>query len=631
MSEHIGWHHPVDESDQWDGFNDSGIETFAGSPLRSVAREVNQNALDAGNSEPVEVKIRLHKVNTGEIPDLDELKVNIKSCYEASKGESRKAEIFFEEALKDLEKENIHVLEVSDYNTRGMKGPSSNGTPFYAFMKAKGQSKKESETAAGSYGIGKFAPYSVSKFRTVFVSTVYEDKPGKFQQLTQAKSILMSHDIDGKRKQGVGFWGIKKKCQPICGVSPEIPSWIQRVNSEEELSKYIGSKLSVLSFDVTANWKELLAVSVAENFFGAISNDNLRVDVDGKHILDRSNINEFFNREDIRKIIEKMSNEPNQFDNCNNYLAALQKSPDVIVEESEMRELGLCQIRILIGEGLPKKVCALRNGMFITDNLNGLKSFSDFKEFVAVFRCLSTKGNELLRAMEPPKHDDFEPDRLPTKDEQKKGKRALRILSKWIRDMLKRHAKDPVSEVTQIDELKDFFGDESEDDSGKGTEEINPYGDVIIRAKPIKVKVDTAKTVGEEAKGGGGEGEDNEGGGGNVGSGGGDGRGGSGSGEGGSGGGSQKPIVSINNIRAIPLSSKERKISFTPTITGMISIRLMEAGADVDYDTSVSKSDLGEIKNGCVIVDVTAGSRFNVNVELNNDFSGALKVVAHEI
>ncbi len=29
----IGWHHPVDDADQWDGFNDSGIEHFRGNPM----------------------------------------------------------------------------------------------------------------------------------------------------------------------------------------------------------------------------------------------------------------------------------------------------------------------------------------------------------------------------------------------------------------------------------------------------------------------------------------------------------------------------------------------------------------------------------------------------------------------
>ena len=70
MSGDIGWHHPVDESDQWDGFNEPGIEHFAGSPIRHLAREVNQNALDAGDADIVDVRIRLHEVEVTSIPHL---------------------------------------------------------------------------------------------------------------------------------------------------------------------------------------------------------------------------------------------------------------------------------------------------------------------------------------------------------------------------------------------------------------------------------------------------------------------------------------------------------------------------------------------------------------------------------
>ncbi len=173
-SDQIGWHHPTDESDQWDGFNEPGIEHFAGSPVRHLAREIHQNACDASSGTgTVTVKIHLRKVMTSEIPNVDELKANFQSCLDASHNESKKAEIFFENAIKELEKDKIDVLEISDYNTLGMKGPSTNGTPFYAFMKAKGQSRKENDQASGSYGIGKFAPYAVSKIRTIFISTVF--------------------------------------------------------------------------------------------------------------------------------------------------------------------------------------------------------------------------------------------------------------------------------------------------------------------------------------------------------------------------------------------------------------------------------------------------------------------------
>lgn len=99
-------------------------------------------------------------------------------------------------------------------------------------------------------------------------------------------------------------------------------------------------------------------------------------------------------------------------------------------------------------------------------------------------QCLSTSGNELLRAMEPPRHDDFEPARLATEGQRRRGRRALNELGTWVREMLKRHAKDPVSDVTAIDELSQYLGDE-ESGGGSEGEDTNPEGKLIFRAKPL--------------------------------------------------------------------------------------------------------------------------------------------------
>jgi hypothetical protein len=636
MTTNIGWNHPVDQSDQWDGFNEPGIEHFAGSPIHHLAREVNQNSFDSAEGTTVRVTMRHIQIETESIPNIEELRKTIELCKAVSAKESPKAKQFFASATDELAKSKISVLEISDFNTHGMRGPSENGTPFYAFMKAKGQSRKDSNSATGSFGIGKFAPYAVSKLRTVFVSTVFQDSDGKHHQLTQGKSILMSHDDDSERKQGAGFWGIRERCQPIEGVRDDIPPWIQRATNAATLSENKGTKLTILGFDNAPGWQENLAVSVAENFFGAINAGRLEVDVDGKYLLDKNNISDFFDNQDIRTAIEKHKNEPEQFDNCKKYLATLQDSPEIYVEESEMLHLGLCQLRILLDEGLPKKVCVLRNGMFISDTLSlaGLKSFSDFKEFIAVVECKTKKGIELLRAMEPPRHDDFESERLPTKDEQKKGAKALKVLAAWIREMLKRHAKNPVSEVTTLDELKEYFADDSGEGAGKGTEEIDPYGKIIIRAKPLKPKAESNKPK-DEGQGDGVDSDEGDGGGGADGAGGGDGLGGKGAGDGGVGSGNgndiAKPSVAINNVRALVMGGKNRRVSFTPTTTGQVALGVMEAGADSDYNISIVASDKGTIKDGKVILDVVANSRLTLEVSLNEEFAGALKVVAHEI
>jgi hypothetical protein len=625
MSKNIGWSHPNDESDQWDGFNEPGIETFAGTPIRSLAREVNQNSLDASEKGTVEVVIKLNEIDTKSIPDINELKENIDACLLASKKESKKANIFFTRAKIFLSKSKVHVLEISDFNTHGMKGPCINGSPYYAFMKAKGQSRKELETAGGSYGIGKFAPYSASNIRTIFLSTVYMDEKGKFHQYTQGKSILMSHKMDGKIKQGVGFWGQKEKCGPVEGIDTSVPNWIQRANNKKDLKSLKGSKLSILCFDPSENWEEALAISVAENFFGAICNRDLKVNINGKYKLDETTITNLFTDETIQKLAEKLDKESETFQNATAYLTALQNNPSVITEQSESTDLGLIEAKILIIEGLPKKVCFLRNGMFVSDSLVGLKNFGDFKDFVAVVQCKSTKGNLLLRGMEPPKHDDFEPDRLPTKEGQKHGARALKELSRWMRDILKRHAKDPVTDITAIDELKDYFGEEGMDGTGPGIDDINPYGEIIIRARPTAKRLNKNKTNKDDGDPGGTGEEDIIGGSGEHG-----GNGGSGNGQR-KGGREGKKNIEVINVRAIPLGSKERIISFTPLTSGKAILSILQAGADNDYPIGVVSSSEGKITRGNISIHLSANHRYKLNIKMENEYEGAIKVVIHEI
>ena len=83
------------------------------------------------------------------------------------------------------------------------------------------------------------------------------------------------------------------------------------------------------------------------------------MDVNGKYQLTKDAIPAFFHRNEIRGLVEKEKNEPEHFDNCAKYLLALQEDPEVLVEESETQHLGLCQLRKLVREGFPKKVCAL--------------------------------------------------------------------------------------------------------------------------------------------------------------------------------------------------------------------------------------------------------------------------------
>ena len=643
MTGSIGWFHPKDDSDQWDGFNDPGIENFLGSPLRHLAREICQNTLDARRPECDAASVSFYKkdVLPQDIPDIEGVQEIIKSCREAANDEGIKAQTFFERAQGLVEGHTVPVLLVSDFNTTGLTGPCEKGTPYYAFMKAEGQSQKDLPTATGSYGIGKFAPYALSGLRTVFVSTAFQNRYGEIEELVQGKSILMSHDgQDGARRRGTGFWGYMDKCKPVDPnlESELVPEWLRRPLSETGTRK-LGTTIAVIGFlpeeedDKEDLWREVLAASAMENFFGSIQYEKLIVSVDNHYEVDSRNLAQLFSNQEMRRAVEDQKNEPELFDRCGYYLEAIstpQDNNEAFCIEHQNRDLNFCRMQLLLREGLPKRVCVLRNGMFINDYLDRLKQFHDYKDFVAVVECLSEEGNTLLRGMEPPRHDDFEPSRLPGTAERKRGKRALKNLKIWVRDTLRSYARTPVSEVTRIDELANYLGEEAPGQgSGEGSEP-NPEGPVIFTPKIASKLSPSGQPGGGEGTSQGTEEAGGSGGGGGRGSSGGAGSG-SRTGEGTHSRGRPSRSLSLQQVRAVPTTDETRKVAFTPVESSKARIELSEAGADEDFGLRVVDSDRGIVRKGGIEIDLIKGQRETLNVRLSGPVRGAIRVDAYEV
>lgn len=57
------WNFPSNNHSQTIGIADSGVETFKGTPIKSLAREICQNSLDArlDNSQPARIGLKLSK------------------------------------------------------------------------------------------------------------------------------------------------------------------------------------------------------------------------------------------------------------------------------------------------------------------------------------------------------------------------------------------------------------------------------------------------------------------------------------------------------------------------------------------------------------------------------------------
>ena len=69
------WNFPSNNHGQIFGIADSGVETFNGTPIKSLAREICQNSIDANlrNGEPTHIVFHSFEIAPSDIPGFDDL------------------------------------------------------------------------------------------------------------------------------------------------------------------------------------------------------------------------------------------------------------------------------------------------------------------------------------------------------------------------------------------------------------------------------------------------------------------------------------------------------------------------------------------------------------------------------
>lgn len=637
----IGWYFPPTNGGKEDGWNDSGISHFTGAPLSSLARETIQNSLDAKLSEdkPVEVVFELKRVKPGEIGGEELSLALVASRWSADQLGDLGANQSLARAQSILGQREVTCLQVSDRNTIGL--PDKN---WRALIKMQGLSQKEGvEGAGGSHGIGKYAPFVVSSLRTVFYWTCYEQDEELVEKF-QGKAVLMSHGQGNSRTQGTGFYGIKQGCEALIG---QIPTPFRVKNYQG--SPIRGTSLLIVGFNEVRNWQQRIAASVIENYFHAIASGSLVVTVEpDQNTTDTEDfeINDMTLANWFRKL-ESLSGEESMDEDG----SALQRARayweltdnTITVSEKQDDVLGHCRLWIRVGDGLPSRVALVRRtGMLVTDQQSGLMRFPSHQPFVAMCVFEDSSGNELLRRMENPRHDKFEPNRLP-EEERDRGDRALKRITKWIRDEIRKQAgpaeggrTTPLSELAIY--LPDLYPDEpfddARDDHSEGQREPGLGGRVTVSLKPIRrpAPVLSPEEEGDDEgygddtghSGGGGTGEG--GGGGNRGHGEGEGQGG----QGGQGGGPARRSLPISGVRVLPVPGKANhyRVSFLPGRTGAASLQLEEAGDSTTAPLEdVRAADGGSLQGKALV----AGKRTSIEVVADNPIrERALRLTAIE-
>ncbi len=615
MSE-IGLRFLENQAGEEEGYSDPGIETFRGTPFAAIARETGQNSKDAGiENKTVIVTFEKISVPSKQIPDISKYRETLSECLRAAKEEKNLKEVkFFEQAVKTLSRDFISILKISDENTTGLIGPCEKGRPYHALVKSSGISRKETDTSGGSFGIGKNAVFALSDIQTAFYSTVYPEG-GNSMFLAQGKSKFRSHqDQNGKQYLSVGYWGLTEGFMPVDD-PVKVPDWLRRDK--------VGTSVYAVGMRNSDNWEHEIIASILLNFFQAVHEEGIRFVVQHQQIGPRELPMLYENQQVMAGAV--------QIGSADDFLFSALLYKCLLDEKTEIKVVhvpgaGHFCIRLLQQEGFPKRIGILRNGMYITDELghfgDKFRHFSMHRDFVGLVEPADKEAGVWMKSLENPSHDSLDPERLASEEERRNARKAGKLLASLIRDTVREFAKPESGEETDLEELSRFF-----DVDAEGAEDENGELD-LTTSKVVRPPADTKKKKvaklpptgnGEGEEGGNQDGEED----GNDAEEGGGSGGGTGDGDGGTGTRKKIKAVSLDQPRTLvpdKQNARIRRLCFTPEISGQINLGL-------EY-TGVSDSTPIPLKDGGLTVLCRKGVRCQVDVELEQPYSGPLEIYA---
>lgn len=419
------WNFPSNNYGQTSGIGDSGVETFRGTPIKSLAREICQNSLDAtlNNGEPTRIEFKTFEIDPHQIPGYKDLEDALKRSLDFwSNQQSNKAKKFFQQAIDVMHKTTITCLRISDFNTSGLLGSHEEyNSPWCNLTKSSGASDKAGSNG-GSFGIGKFAPYACSALRTLFYSTSDKDGVCASQGVARLTSFKnKNHEIT----QGTGFYGNEKN-SPMYKQFSLDPSFSRDPQNS-------GTDIFIIAFTGDSGWQHQMVASVLDGFLYAVYNGSLVVDVDGTII----------SKETLADLM--VSHKEYFKEHADEYYQALtdKKSAKTFVKEldDDPEIKGKLTLNLIIVPSYSRRVAMIRQtGMKIKDkgNINGLIPFAGtlFIEGDAI--------NSYLRSLENPQHLEWEIERA---DNKSKAKRLLSALTHFIKESLDEMKNDDSEEA----------------------------------------------------------------------------------------------------------------------------------------------------------------------------------------
>lgn len=457
------WRFPSNDYGENKGINDSGVAMFRGTPLKSLAREICQNSLDAAVDDKIVVEFNKFVVPSESIPGKDDLADSFSRCIEFWSSQKAKAtKDFFTCAINEISKDDVSILRISDFNTTGLTGSRELiNTDWTNLTKSSGASDKRG-TAGGSFGIGKYAPFACSYFSTVFYSTYDINEEKACQGVARLVTFTRQ---DSQNTQGTGYYG-EEKNTPVYEELHLDPTFCRS-------EKQYGTDIFIIGYKYDSDdWQKELIISVLDGFLGAIFNEKLEVKIGDITI----------NKDCLGDIIDEYRDDLTGYTSL--YYSVL-TSAETVWYTDNFLGLGEIRLGILIGEHeSSNKISMIRKtGMKIMDK----DRLPGHVPYMGVMFINGDDINQRLRLIENPEHTRWEPERSnnPTKERE-----LLRALNEYIKDRIEELINTGEDDALDAAGVGKYLPDESDDNSEKAYEET-----VSDKVVDVEVKTSVPKST----------------------------------------------------------------------------------------------------------------------------------------
>lgn len=415
------------------GFAGEGVRRLMGAPnlsmLQTLVRESLQNSCDAGTGNgPVRALIRLRRLKLDEVATLRTLLSPLPD------GPSQR------ELAAILDQPAPVVMEICDWGTWGLGGPTrADAAPppgtrmdFVNFIRNVGAAR-DTDQGGGTYGYGKTALFVASRCGTIVVDTRTTTRGGETRRLIAAH-LGETYDHDGLRFTGRHWWGerteLEDLVEPLTGeAATEVAAGLglpYRGDGET------GTSILILDPDLGHDRLDLALVDPDLDLALGEIEENLLWFFWPKMVdLGRGPAMEF---RLAGEAAERRVGPPDRHAPLDLFVDAYRKIHERRdVQEIRSQRPGKLLGRLAIRKGprtprqhvappdarlLPhtaRHIAVMRPVELIVKYIEGMPLPDDVQEWAGVFIC--DEDHEVERAFadaEPPAHDDWIPDKLPS-------------------------------------------------------------------------------------------------------------------------------------------------------------------------------------------------------------------------